>query len=644
MILTEVLTVNGTPLPISGYSIDTPTDGMGQSITIALAEPDITSIPLDAEIEFSYGAIKETSPGVMETSLVPLITGGKLNGRTYSIKWVQDERGGYPGDLIEFTALSPLADRYSISPPAPIILINPNEVSPTNLIPDQNQQIRVINGTNTTYLTPVIEEDVDLNLHGLLVRAYVQGCGFSRVITNLPNMPIDRVDFTIESGYHSAVRKFIEQVSLLPLAFEYDNILYVLDPERGIPSNLPAKVLALDCIVEATQTINPEAISNAVILSYKADGGNIYIGEYPQEKYITETPTETGTPGGKDYTRQEVVRHVTEYYDLVTDELRRVTEHEITTTNYGYADAIQITVTPAVPPETLPTVTRLRVAGSIQILNREVIDNTYVGNTKQGHTRTVEALFSDPDLRGDTRFALILEETNSNQWTVDLNHPGENILKQSITTTKGLVLSETLKDGLKVYTPILDADSGALVKSDLSQTTAYLDIETIIEDLRETGVNQSNVETRIIDHLGGRPRNAGVQGRPGSRSTYLPNFSLPASNGYIRELIKDEPSVALYGLRRPSALDVGRLDPIEGRLLARRKLRYNITPPKRLTILLPGIDFSLRRGSVVTPPLRSGYDGSHIVTGLNVTASAIGTPNASRRMRLECREVTNNGA
>lgn len=646
MILTERLLVNGSPVDISGYSIQAPKDGMGQSLTIALAMPNPASIPVDAAIVFEIGA--SVWNGVTyDTSYVPILADGKLNGRSYSIKWIPDERGGFPGDVIEFSSLSPIADRWSIAPELPVILYDPRKIEASSLTFRDFDLIRQYGSFpgGFRYLRPELEPLPDLKLHRVLERIYVEGCGFDRVIANLPNPEIDRVDISIEAGFHAAAVPLINRVGIKLLSFEYGNILYILDSSNGLPSAFPVKELPLDCVVEVNQNINPEPLSNGVILSYKQDPGTIYAGERAEETVENFPAQENGTPGTVGYTKQDGYRRLTEYYDIVSNELRRVLEHEIVTRIFGYPDNVEVTVTTAGDPP-VETVTRLRTPNLslLRLLHKDTIENSYSGNTKTGHIRTVEGYFSNPETRGIPEFGEILRETNSSTWGVDLNHPGESILKRSVTSVSGLCLRETLKDGYLVYTPITDADEGGLIKSDLSQGIETRQIETVIEELRETAQNQANVETRIIDHLQGRPRKTGVQGRPGSRSTYFPNFALPQGKaGYIRELIIDEDNVELYGLRRPMSLDVENLGAIEGRLLARRKLRYTIDPPKNISITLPGIDFSIHRGSVVLPPNRSGFEGKHVVESYNITASGIGTEQARRVMRLDCLEVKDAG-
>lgn len=643
MILVERLTINGNPVDIAGYQIDAPTDGMGQSVSIVLAKPDLTLIPIDADIKFEIGAGKYNS-GTDEIDYSwapPIIEGGRLFGRNYSVRWIPDDMGGFPGDALEFSSMSPLADKLSKVPYPPVILVDPATVSdPATLIPPAEQRIAYRGGdmlTTDGLITPVVRTEHDLKIIRVMDIAYREGCGFTRVVSNLPAFKVDRVDFTLESGYHDPIKSLIQ--NLEPMAFENEGELWVIDPEDGLPPGLTVINLPLDCVVEVIQNLNPEPLVNAIVLHCKANG-TLYGGEIPQNAFITEPPIESGE--GKSYTRTEVTRHVTNFVDTVSGEIRRTEEHEIVTKVYAYQDRIEVTVTNEGQPD--QEVTRVRLPGEVVLISEETLSNRYVGNTKQGHTRSVDATYADPGNFGRITYGNVYKETGRQIYGADEKNPGESILQYSEVISTGAVLKETKPDGLIVYTPILDADSGNLVESDKSQSLLLNQpLETMTETLQPTSQNQSNVVTRIVDHLKGGVRGSIVQGRPGSTSTFAPPLTLTGGYraGYTRELLIDAESVAEHGLRRPIQFDAGYLDKPEAKRRAYRKLARLKNPPKRYSITLPGIMFALRRGSLVVPPLRVGQDNKCIVTGYRITGSALGTPNARRQQVLDVKELIN---
>lgn len=648
MILVERLFINGVETPITDYNVTTPTGGLGESLTVGLAKPDPSLVPGNISIKFEIGAGKETSPGVVTYSWKTILDSARRDGRQYSARWIEDSSGGFPGDVLQITAMSPFADKWSLSPNKPIIMYDPSKVEQSTLASEDESQLlrRYDSGGGVTFLYPYLEAVGGLSLYNVLDRAYTNRSplagmgpnpGFSRVITNIPNYQVERVDINPESGWHGAVSGLYS--SYKPVVFESDGVLYIIDPSGGLPPGFTPRNLEADCVIELNETFQAETMSNAVILSYKQNpgGGSSNAGEIPSIRYITEEYESPNT--GRAYTRTKTQRKITEFKDIVSGELRRTEENEITTETYGYRDNIAVETN----PET-GEVTRTRGAGSIRLVSREVIINRYTGNVKSSHTRTVEGLYYDPDFNGEDKFGDLYEEECQLIWSADPNHPGSSILRRSATQTRGLVLVESKEDGLEIYTPILDATNNGIVESDGSQTVEWMPIKEVVEELKDTGINQSNIVTRVTDFLVGGPAETVVQSRTGSRSTYMPPFARPGQRsfkaGTIREMVTDDASIAAYGLRKPESLDVGDIGPVEGRKLARRQLAAKSNPPLSYSLTLPGIDFFIRRGSLLRLPKRAGgYTPPMLVTGYSRYARAIGTDSQSRGMSLDLTEV-----
>lgn len=662
MILTEKLTINGTVRDVAGFTLKTPTGGLGQSLTIALTKPDLTLIPDNALIKFEIG-VGVIEEGEVVYSWVTVLDNGRLNGLNYSAGWVADDSGGYPNDIIEFNTLSPLADKLGLSPSLPVIMFNPQKIDGGSLIPEESLLIRTIDESNNyTTLTPILEEVENLSFYQALDRAYTDksplpgvggGCNFSQVITNIPNFPIDRVDFSLESGWHSPVASLYSAYE--PVVFEDGNILYIISPEFGLPPGFTPTPLNHRCVISINRNQETQALINAILLTYNQDasGGAGYAGEIPSIETIIEPVFETGE--SKSYSRTEVEKGITVFKDINTGEIRRIQENYINTKVYAWR-----------PNRNITTDTEGNVVaetdlenGAVVLVSEENIENSYIGVTKSGHTRTTKALYLNPDIPGaNYAFGVVERENNTQKWRPDLAHPGEYELERSITTVSGLCLVEdidieevfpptgqTVKYIQKVLTPILDAVDTGLVTGNGKQTLADRDLYTVIETLRDAGQNQSNTETRIINHLTGGVKPPKVNSRPGSKTTYVPPFSVRYGGGVkagtIRELIKNQDSIDTYGLRKVVTLDIGKLDPVEGRKIARRRLKVYENPPRFFEITLPGINFFYRRGSIIKPPLRSGFDRNCIITGTTITGQGLHTANALREMRLEARELVN---
>lgn len=659
MILTERLKINNQIVPIAGYSLRTPSGGIGQSLTIALVDPFLSIIPQDALISFEIGAGRKNNGGGVDYSFIPIISDGKLNGLNYSAGWLASPRRGQPNDVLEFTAMSPVADKLTKTPARPVTMYNPAKVRASDLTAAPDSLIRVLSGSDYEELDIVKERVPNLTFYQVLDRAYTNrsplpgiegGCGFSRVITNIENFPVDRVDFTLESGFHQPAADLYKDYEVD--VFEFENVLYIIAAEFGLPPGFTPQNFPGECVIELSRQTETSALINAVILSYFRDSTQTgRAGEIPSIKIINDEPQESGE--GETYVREETKRQVTTYKDINTGEIRRTVENWVETQTFAYRPSRIVNNTPQGTTVTFG-------GGEVVLILEERTSNTYSGYVKSGYSRYVNALYLNPDQAGAPyKFGRVEEEEAVLGWRADLGHPGDYEQVYSKITRSGLCLVETQEinetyppTGLnvsyqhKVYTPILDAVETGIVIGNGQQTAEWRPIVTVIETLRDTGQNQSNVETRGTNHLTGMPIRPEIQSRPGAKTTFVPPFSVKYGGGVkagtIRELIKDDASVAAYGLRKPFVLDVGKkLSPLQGRRIARQKLKTFITPPRKFEILLAGINFFYRRGLVLRPPLRSGYDNPVIVTGLTITGRGLHTGNALRDMRLEARELIN---
>lgn len=661
MILTERLTINGEEVAIAGYNVKAPTNALAQSVTIALVEPLPELLPDGAEITFELGAGKaDISGNVLYSYAPPIIEGGRLNGRSYSVSWLPGDGGGSPNDVLQFTAMSPLAERLTLSPERPLTMFDPEKVRESDLrVPDYSKIVE-LNAQTGQYerIEPILEAVENLMFYKILDRAYTNrsvlegvgaSLGFDRVITNIPDFAVDSIEFTFETGWHNPVKTLYQLYK--PEFFESENILYILSPEYGLPPGIDPLILPHNCVIELSRTEETSSIINAIQLVYKRNlTGQGTAGEEIDIEIIHETPVVSGE--GESYVREETSREIVTFTDENTGAIRRIEESWIETKTFAYRPSRTVTTDgDGVTSVTLG-------AGEVVLIMEERTVNTYSGNTKSGHSRTVDALYLNALQTGAPyKYGRVLDELCSLSWRPDLSHPGEYEQVRCEIKTSGLCLVENIeieeenpldsgqkiKYIHKIFTPILDAADTGLVTGEFTQTLETKPISTILETLRDTGQNQSNIETRTTNHLTGGAKTPQVQSRPGSRSTYLPPFSVKfgggAKAGQVRELIKNQTSIDLYGLRTAETLDIGKLDPAEGRKIARRRLRVAETPPKAFTITLPGISFVYRRGLVLLPPLRSGFDNPVMITGLEITGRALNTSAALRDMTIEAREL-----
>lgn len=613
-------TITGQVVRAAGFQYTAPPGSLGASIMIALTNPLEGGLPLGDALKFELGFGTMTLPPVW--SWVTIVDSGRIAGRDAQVSLVQGTGKSAPGDTLQVSALNVLADRWTLAPSAPVYMVDPEKIDPATLLVSAWDAPK----DGETPILPLIELYGGLNLWQVLERAYVQGCGFERFVTNLPNYPIDRADFTLGGGWHGGATPGYAVFD--PVFYEDLNVLYIWDIDRGLPAGYVPHSLALKCIITLGDATAPEEITNAILLSYRlpqletAGGEVIFPGgianAIPSKRFEHDTPAVGGIPNKAGYYRQEINRTILEYKDITTGAVVFAAEVETETLNYVYRMTVQREV----------------------LTSRQVLSNTYQGKLKTGHNMRLEATYPNPMVEGNPDiFGDVLRESCVMEWGADMQNLGESVLKRCVTETSGVVLVEEeleLREGetvkRKVLTAITEAARGANIILDLDkqeeaevkQYTEDLPIKTVFEVLRETGGNQAQVETTVIDRLKGVALPPVVQSRPGSLSTYGGKRSAGAPQNMRTELIKDPVSIAAYGFRRAMDLNVGSVPAVEARALALRKL-YRLAHPRRsVTIELPGVDLGIRRGSVVKAFNRAGGFVTVFVTGFTITGKALG--------------------
>jgi hypothetical protein len=653
MFLAARLTVNGTELPITGATYTEPSGALGASLAISLARPEVSSVPPGASIKFEILVGREQA-GVVTWSSVTLLDRGKLAGRNYRMGW-QAGKPGRPTDTLNFSALNLFADRWGLAPARPVIMYDPDKVDGVTLSGDERSYVK--DEITGAYYTPVLEPIAGLSLRQIIDRAYTKnppaldrrattlgetlkrniyqesldigtGAGFDRVVTNLPNFPVERTDFTLDGGWHAGAAGYVSIFE--PLYFEDSNILFIIDPSRGLPSGFTPRTLPPSCVVEPTYEIEARELINAMVLAYKTrtegTGGVTVEGHLPSKKIINDPDIITGE--GEAQVTVKVTHNVTEWTNLQTGQIDYTNEDSLETRTYGYRKA----------DEDAPAV--------LTLLSEEIVETDYQfsGKLKVGHNRRVSAVYRDPNLEDapDT-YGEVFTEVCRIEWRTDFNNPGESVMLRSITDTEGVVLvEEGTEEGRLIRTPILEAARAQdRIRGDGTQYTERKPIKTFIEQLIETGVNQAHIQPIVIDHLaGGVPTPLPIQSRTGSRSTAsFTTGKQPSAATVIRELIRDEDSIALYGLRRVPTLDIGELDPVEGRKVVKARLKRVSSPRQRASISIPGIDFALRRGSVVIPPLRTGFNVAFLILSRTITLRGLAGRDPQVNETLEAIEL-----
>jgi len=561
------LAANGVEVPVRSATESAPRGAMGVSLSIQLAEARPSLVPAGASLAFDIGVWDGD-----DFNYLPVLTDGRLAGR--SVRYANAEKR--PADTVTVSTLDALGDRWTLAPHVPVTLFDPDKTD-APAPPDARSGIFNERGGR---ILPVSSEVSGLTLRQVLDYAYRQGCSFSSVMTNLPDFPVSRADFTLEGGYHGGAAPLVAAYDPLYFAGDGDS-LWIVDPDAPLPAGLTPLVLS-DAQVSAVEDTSPaRAIVNALVVTYTE---NLTGGDYFTERLERET-TSTGRFGSSGYTSTVQTRRVREWRNLSAPETiirEAVVSVESETSNTNF-----------------------------EVVGREAqSDNFDALGRKTGHTREQFALVPNLDADGN----LLLQRVTSEVYSIYYRGgagPDSDEIARTVTEASGLVLIDSDKPYLgKPYEiSLLDAHRSGYVDPGANQATEFRAIRTQIESFVRAG---ASVEARrqTINFLNGQTaENSQSATRAGSISVNR------RAQGQVRRLLTVAGTGATDGRLIPT-LNAGDVPGDLALELGRRKLARLNSPPRNVLIQIPYLEFRVRRGVIVEARGRGGVVlGRFIVEG-----------------------------
>lgn len=636
---------------IKSFTFSVPTGRLGSTLNVRLANPaDVASVPPGANIDFG---IEVTVNGV--TTYVEFMTGGKLQARDNQMAMAGD-RG--PADELSFGAIDVIADKFSLGPRRPVTLYDPTRVSYHSV---QTRNDQLIRSENRGLIQPRLESAPGLTMKQILSRAYVSagstfmqlvqpgtisgtfqwpsifadpaldedGCGFSKVITNIPDYQVRRADFTIESGWHSGAQPVVAMYA--PVYFVYNNILFILDVERPLPAGITAHQVPLSIHKSLSERIEFKPETNAILLTYQYNANDP--SEDPQkvsrDVFTDEVVSETGSSGQAGYSRTTVRRWDREFY--------------ITETPEEVLDVLPIqTVT-----ETVQTIVAYDDTGTgtivgEKITHQETIDYTYDGDLKTGHHRVTKAAVADPGDNFSFSLRTIEEEDCHITWAEDINNPGIKLQTRVLTDRYEVCAYESVTetyddpnlgsfDFVRMI-PLRQALASGIV-TDTWSLSSLIPVVSIRETLQNMKGNQYDVEVVETDYLNNTVKRSFTQPTTGTVS----NDPYEAKSRTV--LIRDTDSEEDIGTRIPESVNAYELPRQRALELGRRALYRLKNPLWTLPVSLPAIDYAIRQGSVIQGQKRSGTTSKYFVTGYTINGESLGQAGHKISQTVEAVEI-----
>lgn len=573
---------------ISSFTLEVPTAALGARLSCLLSS-FTPSLDTSQDAKFEIGITKGGA-----TDWATLLKDGRITDRSKTTR--------LGGDATQITAVSRLADKWKLTPRQPITIYDPAQV---DIVTEAAESRGDVVDANGNPIEPVYTPVAGLDLIQLLNFIYAEKLGFGQVITNVPNYPINRADFTLTSPYHAVAAG---QVALFEPQYSSEDLerIFIVDPQGTLPEGFLSKVRAvsMNSYVEFQRQKQIAPLINAVLLSYRtsSNAGGFILDKVQSPPEVQEV----GTPGEEGWQRTVINRFVKEFHDDPNDP-GRVTRPDIVWKTESRTSA--------------------KVGGVIREIAVETQTDTfaYDWQLKNGYTKIVNLYTKLPGHGALMRQAQT--EVNRIVYTGAMSNPSELVKTWEVTEINGTILvegEEGDEDNPQTKISLYEANRTNNISDD-AEAKLGKPITTIIERWREIGSDQIEVDYQVVDHLAGKPQQNKTVQHTGTVRVRLDQ----SATRNLTMLLRNEESEEDAGTLPPAAISAGDIPFGPAREIAQRVLDRHGQQPQRVSIQFAGIDVALRRGSLRRVSERDGSQYLVFITGFTITGENLGTPDFS---------------
>ena len=559
------LKINGTIIPILSYDESVSSSGAGVSVSVALARVEDKNL-LTPDALFLIETFEANGD---EAQVWDVILSGRINSKTLTTA----NENGKPSDTVTFTTDS--TDKLQTSPENNLVIYDSSRADI-----DASEFETVYDTYGRAYSIDVVPFSGGLTLHTLFDVIFVQRCGFDEVITNLPNFPVRRADFSIFETYYDGIKPLIGIFDAL--IAQIDGKLFITDATLALPSGFPApRTLEAAKIQTISEDSRSERVKGFELQFSQSETGEFFTAR--SQTFETQVTTRFGSYVSKTIRKVKYRQYRSNYARNIV--LREVIESD-TTEIYG-ADQV-------FPAQ----------------ISTETFEFDYLGRQKRS-VKTVQKRV--PDLTGSVSLRDISTDELNHKYAVFPFAPRRSFLRRTEFSSEGLIAidAETKYFGGDFPQGYADAHRSGNLKSGMSEVSGTL--KSIAEDFTPAPDGTVNVITTTIDHTPEAVgRDAIVTVAHGEPRAGDVSVSGAGRAGRIRILPKN---AAVRADEKLETLSVGELPLYIAIPLADRRLKRKQNGAAKLNISLVGWNKSVAPGIAATAEGRAGESAALIVEG-----------------------------
>ncbi|MCP9494059.1 MAG: hypothetical protein MSG64_06330 [Pyrinomonadaceae bacterium MAG19_C2-C3] len=575
--VTARLLVNGAPVPIAAFNYNEPDGRLGATLSVTLANPSTAQLPIAGAYVFQIGYYRN---GAWEWET--LVGGGSFGGWESTVARANQS----PADTLMFNAIDPLADRWERAPSVTTTYYDALkiELEPAVASPDSE-----VDAVTFQPILPTLTNHPNLKLYDALELAYVDGCGFASVKTNIPNYPISRVDFSDTAGYHAGIAPLVGMFRPLYFCDTEDN-LWIVWAGASLPAGYTTRTVGVNGYPAMTESRMYDGTkTNQLTVSHTTPAYE------PDDIIITGYYTETianGEPGDATFTSTQTRTAYARRTRAVTGEL---VEERIT-----------------------GVVSETRNANDV-VIEIDNLEEQYDSlGRKSGHYRVVQKLL--PNTAG----VLTLQESETEiceiRYGLNPINPDETVQLRMTTRVTGAALQQNDQTylGEALQTELPKAHVNGYLDPDEDNAIVQVPLRATLEEFKIRSPGQVGVHQTITNLLAG----VVVSSKWIERQGYV-----RVSN---RKTLQRKIRLRLPGVNRPvQAFDAGEVPAALAKQLGQQELALRNDPQFKYALSLVNFDTSIRKGTIIALDDRDGLRNEFIVH-----ARTISCTNLSRGGRI----------
>lgn len=562
----------GSVIDFESASVDAPANAVGKRVSVNLSKKDLSLVSTMRLYTFEIGRKENLSDA--DFVWTKIIENAPINSRNFNLQWQSDS--------LSFGATEPLRNRLNKYPLKNYIFYNSSRTE-VNL----SEIDKIFDQSGNSLKTEVRGLPI-LTLYKIL--DYYKGfCGFSQIVTNLPNYELTRFDLSVTSSYLESLSGITGAFS--PITFTVGNTLYILDKSAAIPLDFEPRAITADEFSSWSVSIPEDDSIDGFLVSF-VDSDSL--ADYSVTRLV-QSRDETGDFGDSDYTRTEITRTYRDWFfseqpnNPVRTELIR--ERHSTYNN------------------------------TLDLIGRETNDYVYDAQGKRTNSsRTIESKVPNLAANGEPALLTVRDEKQSVFYQSDARNSRRQFQSKIITQIYGLISIDSQNRYFEqdFKQDFLKAHKAGNLTADMTSEFGLL--QTITETLTPLGNNQFEVRTSTVDHVRGNSENSVSEPKTG-------DVSLNSLGGRQRVAAVLREGLTLNNRpgNRLENFQLGEIPLQIGKDLVSRIIERRAARKQTGAITIAGFDESIERGTFFRVLNRAGASfGVFLTEGYRLDIRALG--------------------